>query len=78
VFAALILDILDYKNTNKYTTITNSTGYVNNNATANENNLAYTGGVWNDTAVVNEIQIYKTSGNWSEDSIFALYGIKGE
>ena len=68
-----IIDILDYTNTNKYTTVrslsgtdSNGYGYITLNSFA-----------WLNTNAVTQIKIYPTSGTFNQYSSFALYGIKG-
>jgi hypothetical protein len=68
-----IIDILDYANTNKYTTIRTLTGQDNNGS----GEVALSSGLWQNTAAVNAIEIYAGGGNFGTESRFALYGIKG-
>ena len=70
---ASVLDILDYTDTNKYTTIKDLCG-----TDANGNGYAsFRSSSWRNTAAVTSITIAPTTGNWSQYSSFALYGIKG-
>jgi hypothetical protein len=71
-YAASIVDILDYTNTNKYKTTRtlsgadeNGSGYVN-----------FTSGVWMNTAAVTSITLSPQSGNFAQYSTFVLYGVK--
>jgi hypothetical protein len=73
VFGATVVDILDYKNTNKYTTTralagtdSNGSGYV-----------WFASGLWQNTAAITTITITPGAGNFVEYTQFALYGIKG-
>ena len=73
IFGASVIDILDYTNTNKYTTIRtlsgedlNGTGWVE-----------MTSNLWLNTAAITRIDIAALGGNWNTNSAFALYGIKG-
>lgn len=68
-----IIDILDYVNTNKYTTIRTLTGQDNNGS----GEVALSSGLWQNTAAVTAIEIYAGGGNFGTESKFALYGIKG-
>jgi len=68
-----IIDILDYTNTNKYTTVrslsgtdSNGFGYITFNSFA-----------WLNTNAVTQIKILPSSGTLNQYSSFALYGIKG-
>ena len=72
IFGAVVVDILDYKNTNKNTTIRglggwdgNGSGYVNLRS-----------GLWMNTNAITSIKITAIS-NFVQYSHFALYGIKG-
>jgi hypothetical protein len=71
-FGVGIIDILDYKNTNKNTTIralggydANGTGQVSVNSSA-----------WINTTAVNAIRL-DSQNTFVQNSVFALYGIKG-
>lgn len=74
VFSGVIMDILDYANTNKYTTgrliygyDMNGSGYVTMQSV-----------LWKNTAAVNAISITSaTGGNFQTYSQAALYGIRG-
>jgi hypothetical protein len=74
VFAGAVIDILDYKNTNKYKTIrslagvdTNGSGYA-----------WFSSGVWQSTNAITSIKLYSSGAiNLAQYSQFALYGIKG-
>lgn len=72
-FGAGIIDILDYKNTNKYKTVRALIGTDLNGAGA----ITLNSGLWMDTSAISNIEI-KTNGgnNWKQYSSFALYGIK--
>jgi hypothetical protein len=71
-FGANVIDILDYANTNKYTTSRSLSG-----ADANGSGyVQFFSGLWMNTAAVTTITITGDS-NFQEYSSFALYGIKG-
>jgi hypothetical protein len=71
-FGANVIDILDYTNTNKYTTSRSLSG-----ADANGSGfMQVMSGLWINTAAVSTITILGDS-NFQEYSSFALYGIKG-
>ncbi len=73
VFNAVIIDILDYNNTNKYKTIkvlqgndTNGAGYA-----------IFHSGVWMSTSSINSLTFLDVNGgNYAQNSIFSLYGVK--
>jgi hypothetical protein len=72
-YSGTVIDILDYKDTNKYTTVRGLGGYDNNGS-----GLVYFGsGLWMNTAAVSSITIGTAGGSWATGSSFALYGIKG-
>lgn len=73
VYNATIIDILDYADTNKYTTLRALGGYDANGS----GQIWVTSGFWKNTAAVSTIKIYPSSGDINEYSSFALYGIKG-
>jgi len=68
---AIVCDILDYQNTNKYTTHRSLAGTDTN---SNAGTLTYFSGLWLNTAAVSTIDI---KGTFAQHSSFALYGIKG-
>jgi len=72
-FGVGILDILDYTNTNKYTT-TRALSGVDFNATGGAVQL--TSGLWLNTAAITSINIRALAGNLTQYSSFSLYGIK--
>jgi hypothetical protein len=71
IFAATVLDILDYADTNKYKTSRMLTGWDGNGS----GNIALQSGLWMKTNAINTITI--TNGaSFAANSSFALYGIK--
>jgi hypothetical protein len=78
-YGNVIIDILDYANTNKKKVLRNIAG-SDRNGSAAKGRVAMNSMMWNSTAAINSITIVGDStyhGNWSTDSSFALYGIKG-
>ncbi len=73
VFGAIIFDILDYANTNKYKTQRFLAGVDRNGAGA----IVFGSGLWMSTSAINEINLAGANGNFSQYTQFALYGIKG-
>lgn len=73
-FGAGIMDILDYTNTNKYTT-TRALGGVDFNGSGGE--IQLTSGLWLNTAAITQIDIRALDGNLAQYSSFALFGVKG-
>jgi len=71
-FGAMVIDILDYSNTNKNKTIRSLAG--NNLNTTSPQYVGLWSGLWTNTAAVNQITVF---GGVSQYSQVALYGIKG-
>ena len=74
-FSAIVVDILDYTDTNKNTTIRSLSGVDNNGS----GYATLASGLWRNTAAVTSLTIREIlgGGNITEFSSFALYGIKG-
>jgi hypothetical protein len=66
-YGNLIIDILDYTNTNKFTTLLCVDRTVDY--------LSFRSGLWEDTSVVNAVQLYNT--DYLTGSTVTLYGITG-
>ena len=73
IFGVQIVDILDYANTNKYTTVRCLGGHDQSGSGI----LGLFSGSWRNTAAVTSITIIPLVANIKEYSQFALYGIKG-
>ena len=71
-WAVAIFDILDYTNTNKFTTIRGLTGVDNNGS----GRVSLTSSNWRNTAAITSITL-PSEPLWVQYSSFALYGIKG-
>ena len=72
-FSVMVLDILDYANTNKNKTVRSLTGYDANGS----GYVFFRSALWTNTAAINEIKISKTGTNgFAQYSHFALYGIR--
>jgi len=73
IFGSAIIDILDYKNTNKNKTVRSFGGFDRNNAGIVRLNSS----VWLSANAITSISItdYRT-GNFAQYSSFALYGIR--
>jgi hypothetical protein len=72
-FSANLVDILDYKNTNKYKTVRTLGGNDGNGAGF----IHLSSGSWQKTDAITSITITPWSGSFMQYSFFALYGIKG-
>lgn len=74
-FAPLVLDILDYANTNKYKTVRYYTGFDSN--AGNRNRLGIGSGLWQNTSAISSITLQAdASQTLSQYTTLALYGIK--
>ena len=74
-----ICDVLDYANTNKYTTFRVLCGVDPNGTVAGFNGVVgMTSGLWRNTSAITSIKLVVETGiNFLQHSHFALYGIKG-
>jgi hypothetical protein len=68
---AIVCDVLDYQNTNKYKTHRSLAG---TDVNGSGGTLTFFSGLWLNTAAISSIDI---KGTFSQYSSFALYGIKG-
>ncbi len=75
VFAGGVIDILDYKDTNKNTTIRGLAGVDTNNTVTQR--MTFFSAVYLATTAVSSISFTLNIGNFATGSSFALYGIKG-
>lgn len=75
VFAISVLDILDYKNTNKFKTTRLITGDSHNRV--GNQFCGMWSGLWRNTSAITSIRLFVDAGNFMTNSSFALYGIKG-
>jgi hypothetical protein len=75
IFAVGVIDLLDYKNTNKNKTVRTIGGYDLNGSGA----VAFGSGLWMDTSAITQIDISPlgASDKFVQYSSFALFGIKG-
>jgi len=74
IFGTFVIDILDYKNTNKYKTI-RSTGGTDQSGSGE---VDFNSILWMNTAAISSIQFTTyNSSNIAQFSTFALYGIRG-
>ena len=72
-YGGVVLDVLDYANTNKFKT-TKVLGGVELNTT--DGHIVFQSVLWRNTAAINTL--YVAPGNaWAQDTHVALYGIKG-
>ncbi len=72
-FGGMVIDILDYANTNKYKTLRGLSGADNNGS----GEIRFWSGLWQSTNAITSIKLFGNNGNWQQYSHFALYGIRG-
>lgn len=70
-WGSIVIDVLDYTNTNKYTTVRTLSGWDGNGS----GEVNFISNLWENTAAVSALTIKLSS--FVEYSSFALYGIKG-
>jgi hypothetical protein len=75
VFGSGIIDILDYSNTNKNTTVRTLSGF-NNNDSNNGRQIGLGSGLYIKTNAVISISINGNGGNLIQNSSFTLYGVR--
>jgi len=74
IFGTVIVDVLDYDDTNKYKTVRYLGGQDQNGS----GEIIFGSGLWMSTSAVNQLDITSFTGNsFVQYSSFALYGIKG-
>jgi len=72
IFGCLIVDILDYTNTNKYKTVRWLGGFDANGS----GRIDLDSSVWLNTSAINTMTFVYDTGAFAANSNFALYGIK--
>jgi hypothetical protein len=72
-FSGAVVDILDYRNTNKNKVIRSLNGRDDNGT----GDIYLMSGSWNNTSAITEITVVAPSATFIQYSSFALYGIKG-
>jgi hypothetical protein len=73
-FGQLVIDILNYTNTDTYKTINSITGFV---SSTGYGGAAMHSGNWQNTGAINTIRIFASGEDSAQYSRYALYGIKG-
>ena len=76
VTSALVMDILDYANTNKYKTIRTLTGYDTAQSGIISGGIGFESGLWQSTSAVNSITLFGPINGFTSKTQFALYGVK--
>jgi hypothetical protein len=73
IFGTIIVDVLDYANTNKFKTIRNLEGFDVNGSGGF---VMLTSGLYRSTSAITSIKLTPNAGNYAQYSSFALYGCK--
>jgi hypothetical protein len=73
--SGMVIDILDYANTNKYKTVRALTGLNQNGS--NDRGILLVSNSWRSTSAISSIKIFPSSSVATSYTQFALYGIKG-
>jgi hypothetical protein len=71
-YTGVIIDILDYKNTSKNTTVRLLGGVVSSSF-----RITLASGLFINTAAINKVTLFPSSDSFNTGSRFSLYGIKG-
>ena len=71
-FGSFVIDILDFKNTNKYKSVRTLMG----NMQSSYGQAFLTSGIWLSTNAITSLTFTSNNGNFAQYSKFALYGIK--
>jgi len=74
IFGVAVVDILDYKDTNKFKTLRLIGGFDNNSTNGR---VELVSGNWRSTNAITSITLIAGNSTWVQYSSFALYGIKG-
>ena len=77
-FGGLVMDVLDYADTNKYKTVRIMTGNdLNGNGSPFSGTIVFASGLWRSTSAITSISFDPSAADFAQYSSFALYGIKG-
>jgi hypothetical protein len=71
-FGAMVMDILDYQNTNKYKTVRTLGGFDADSV----GRILFDSSLWQSTSAVTSVTIFMAADNLDQYSQFALYGIR--
>ena len=73
IFNNVVLDIVDYTNTNKFKTTRSLTGFDRNGA----GSVYFNSGNWRSSSAITSIRLFAGNDAFAQYSSLALYGIKG-
>lgn len=75
-FGAVVIDLLDYSNTNKYKTVRLLGGTDDNSGSASRSRLVFASSLWMSTSAITSISFNPSGQTFAQYSQLALYGIK--
>jgi hypothetical protein len=75
LFGVAIIDILDYRNTSKNTTVRTLGGFANNNGISNNTSIQQGSGLWRNTAAINSITVNPGGQFLADGTNIVLYGM---
>lgn len=73
-FGTVLVDIIDYSNTNKYKVTRSMGGYDNNGSGTPIGTICFNSSNWNSTSAITNIKLY-TDGDFAAGTVASLYGI---
>jgi hypothetical protein len=77
-FGAVVVDVLDYKDTNKFTTLRALGGVdINGTTSGYGGHISLGSALFQSTAVIDRLTFLGAGNDFTQHSHFALYGIKG-
>lgn len=74
--ASSIIDILDYRNTNKIKVVRHLGGLAKNSSSDDQQAVVFSTALWNSTSAITSIQIFGYLSAMRTGSYYSLYGIK--
>ena len=72
-YATIIMDVMDYRNANKNTTV--QLFMADAMTLSGASRVTFASGLWDDTAAITQIKFTPSSGNMVRGSEFTLYGL---
>ena len=75
LFGVALIDILDYRNTSKNTTVRTLGGFANNNGISNNASIQQGSGLWRNTSAVTSITVNPAGQTLVDGTNVVLYGM---
>lgn len=76
-YSPMIIDILDYRNTNKFKVSRCISGFSQNTSNNGQRGVGIRSGLWRSTAAITSMTFNPNVDQYMAGSTFTLYGIKG-